>query len=92
MTLFLSNTTCAVLLAPIALSTAARMDLSPYPFLFAVAIGAGMCFAVPFSTPPNAMVMAAGRYKFMHYVKVGLPLQSTMGIVMLIVILLLWPF
>jgi di/tricarboxylate transporter len=91
LTLFLSNTTCAVLLSPIALSTAMRMDLSPYPFLFAVAIGAGMCFAVPFSTPPNAMVMAAGRYKFMHYVKVGLPLQIMIGIVMLIAIPLLWP-
>lgn len=92
MTLFLSNTTCAVLLAPIALSTALQMDLSPYPFLFAVAIGAGMCFAVPFSTPPNAMVMAAGNYKFMHYIKVGLPLQLVIGIAMLLVIPLLWPF
>jgi di/tricarboxylate transporter len=92
MTLFLSNTTCAVLLAPIALSAAMQMDLSPYPFLFAVAIGAGMCFAVPFSTPPNAMVMAAGRYKFMHYVKVGLPLQLIMGIVMIFAIPLFWPF
>ena len=92
MTLFLSNTTCAVLLAPIALSTALQMNLNPYPFLFAVAIGAGMCFAVPFSTPPNAMVMAAGSYKFMHYIKVGLPLQLIIGIVMLLVIPLLWPF
>ncbi|PZD96647.1 SLC13 family permease [Paenibacillus sambharensis] len=92
MTLFLSNTTCAVLLAPIALSTAVRMELSPYPFLFAVAIGAGMCFAVPFSTPPNAMVMAAGRYKFMHYLKVGLPLQLIIGIVMVMAIPLFWPF
>ena len=92
LTLFLSNTTCAVLLAPIALLAAARMDLSPYPFLFAVAIGAGMCFAVPFSTPPNAMVMSAGGYKFMHYVKVGLPLQLLVGIVMMVVIPLLWPF
>lgn len=92
MTLFLSNTTCAVLLAPIALSAAVQMDVSPYPFLFAVAIGAGMCFAVPFSTPPNAMVMSAGRYKFMHYVKVGLPLQLVMGLIMLIAIPVIWPF
>lgn len=92
LTLFLSNTTCAVLLAPIALSAATQMDLSPYPFLFAVAIGAGMCFAVPFSTPPNAMVMAAGGYRFTHYVKVGLPLQLLVGVVMMVVIPLLWPF
>jgi di/tricarboxylate transporter len=92
MTIFLSNTTCAVLLAPIALASAAQLGVSPYPFLFAVAIGASMCFAVPFSTPPNAMVMAAGQYKFMHYIKAGLPLQLIMGVVMVAVIPLIYPF
>lgn len=92
LTLFISNTTCAVLLAPIALSSAIQLGVSPYPFLFAVAIGAGMCFAVPFSTPPNAMVMPAGRYKFIHYVKVGAPLQLLTGIVMVAVLPLFFPF
>lgn len=92
LTIFLSNTTCAVLLAPIALTAAQQLGVSPYPFLFAVAIGAGMCFAVPFSTPPNAMVMAAGQYKFAHYLKAGLPLQLLMGIVMVAVIPLIYPF
>lgn len=56
LTLFISNTATAVLMAPIALSSAAQMGLSPYPFLFAVTLGASMCFATPFSTPPNALV------------------------------------
>ena len=50
-----------------------------------------MCFASPFSTPPNALVMQAGGYTFGDYVKVGLPLQIIMGIVMTIVLPLLFP-
>ena len=85
MTMFISNTATAVLLAPIALQSAVQMDISPVPLLFAVAVGASMCFASPFSTPPNALVMPAGQYTFMDYIKVGLPLQIIMGIVMVLV-------
>ena len=92
LTLFISNTATAVLMAPIALSSAAQMGLSPYPFLFAVTLGASMCFATPFSTPPNALVMQAGRYTFMDYVKVGLPLQVIVGIVMVFALPLLFGF
>lgn len=92
MTMFISNTATAVLLAPIAMQSAAQMGISPVPLLFAVAVGASMCFASPFSTPPNALVMPAGQYKFMDYIKVGLPLQIIMGIVMIFVLPLLFPF
>lgn len=92
MTMFISNTATAVLLAPIALSAAQQLEVNPTPMLFAVSIAASMCFASPFSTPPNALVMTAGKYEFMDYVKVGLPLQVIMGIVMIIVLPLLFPF
>lgn len=92
MTMFISNTATAVLMAPIALTSATELGLSPYPFLFAVTLGASMCFASPFATPPNALVMQAGRYTFMDYVKVGLPLQIIIGIVMIFVLPLLFPF
>lgn len=92
MTMFISNTATAVLLAPIAMSSALAIDVSPVPFLFAVAVAASMCFASPFSTPPNALVMPAGQYSFMDYVKVGLPLQIIMAIVMIFVLPLLFPF
>lgn len=92
MTMFISNTATAVLLAPIALQSAQQIGVSPYPFLFAVTLGASMCFASPFSTPPNALVMPAGQYTFMDYIKVGLPLQIIMGIVMILVLPLLFPF
>lgn len=92
MTMFISNTATAVLMAPIAMSAAQQVGVSPVPFLFAVTLGASLCFASPFSTPPNALVMPAGQYKFSDYVKVGLPLQIILGIVMILVLPLLFPF
>ena len=92
LTMFISNTATAVLVAPIALQSALAINVSPYPFLLAVTVGASMCFASPFSTPPNALVMSAGKYTFMDYVKVGLPLQIVMGIVMVFILPLLFPF
>ncbi len=92
MTMFISNTATAVLMAPIAMSAASQVGVSPYAFLFAVTLGASMCFASPFSTPPNALVMKAGQYQFMDYIKVGLPLQLLIGLVMTFVLPLLFPF
>ncbi|MDR2036319.1 MAG: SLC13 family permease [Bacteroidales bacterium] len=92
LTMFISNTATAVLFAPIAISVAVANGASPYPFLFAVTVAASMCFASPFSTPPNALVMSAGRYTFMDYVKVGLPLQIGLGILMIFVLPLIFPF
>ena len=92
MTIFISNTVTAVLMAPIALQCAMQIGVSPVPFMFAVTVAASMCFASPFSTPPNALVMSAGQYTFMDYVKVGLPLQILMGVVMVFALPLIFPF
>ena len=92
MTIFISNTVTAMLMAPIALQCAEGVGVSPVPFMFAVTVAASMCFASPFSTPPNALVMNAGQYTFNDYLKVGLPLQVIMGVVMVLVLPLLFPF
>ena len=92
MTIFISNTVTAVLMAPIALQCAIGIGVSPVPFLFAVTVAASMCFASPFSTPPNALVMPAGQYTFVDFIKVGLPLQIIMGVVMVLVLPLLFAF
>ena len=92
MTIFISNTVTAVLMAPIALQCAVGIGVNPLSFLFAVTVGASMCFASPFSTPPNALVMPAGQYTFMDYVKVGLPLQIIMGVIMVFVLPMIFPF
>ncbi|HPM09544.1 MAG TPA: SLC13 family permease [Paludibacter sp.] len=92
LTMFISNTAAAILFAPIALQAALSMNVSPYPFLIGVAVAVSMCFASPFSTPPNAMVMSAGKYNFMDYVKVGLPLQFIFLVVMIFVLPIIFPF
>ena len=75
LSMFISNTATAVLFAPIALQAATGLGVDPLPFMIGVTISASMCFMSPISTTPNAMVMSVGRYSFMDYVRVGLPLQ-----------------
>lgn len=89
---FISNSATAILVAPIAWAAAEGMGVNPQPFMMAAAVAASACFATPICTPPNAMVMNAGQYTFMDYVKVGLPLQVIMGIVAILCIPLLFPF
>lgn len=92
LTLFISNTATSVLMAPIAVQSAVAYGVSPLPMLFAVTFGASLCFMSPFSTPPNALVMPAGQYTFMDYVKVGAPLQILLGILMILAIPIFFPF
>lgn len=92
MTLFISNTATAVLLAPIAVQSAMAYGVSPLPMLFAVTFGASLCFASPFSTPPNALVMPAAGYTFTDYLRVGAPLQLILGLLMVFVIPIIFPF
>lgn len=89
---FISNSATAILVAPIAWAAAEQLGVSPTPFMMTAAVAASACFATPICTPPNAMVMNAGHYNFMDYVKVGLPLQIVMGIVAILVIPLFFPF
>lgn len=92
LTLFVSNTATTLLFAPIGIQAAHDMGVSPYPFMFAITVAASMCFASPFSTTSNALVMSAGHYSFSDYIKVGLPLQIVMGIVIITILPLLFPF
>ena len=89
---FISNTATAVLFAPIAMTAAITMDANPYTFMIAVAAASGMAFATPIASPTNSLVMTAGSYKFIDFMKVGIPLQIIMFVVMMIVVPLLFPF
>ncbi|HLU83780.1 MAG TPA: SLC13 family permease [Trueperaceae bacterium] len=91
-TTFLSNTTSAVLLAPIALQVALLAGLSPAPFLVVVAIGASSSFLSPVSSPVSAMVLGPGQYRFTDFVRVGAPLQLVLAVVTLVLVPLLFPF
>lgn len=88
---FVSNTATAVLFAPIAINAAMTMDANPMTFMIAVAAASGMAFATPIASPTNSLVLTAGGYQFMDFVRVGVPLQIIMFIVMMIAIPLLFP-
>lgn len=88
--LFISNTATAVLMAPIALSVAKHLGASPLPFAMTVALAASAAFMTPVSSPVNTLVMGPGNYRFMHFVKVGVPF--TVLVLVLTVLLVPWLF
>lgn len=88
----ISNTATAVLFAPLAVSLATALQVSPDPLVVAVAIAASLAFMTPFGSPTNAMVFGIGGYRFFDFVKVGLPLQVVTAVIAIFTILLLFPF
>ena len=88
--LFISNTATAVLMAPVAIATAQALDMSPMPFAITVAVAASAAFMTPVSSPVNTLVLAPGGYRFIDFVRVGVPL--TLLVMMTSVILIPWLF
>jgi di/tricarboxylate transporter len=88
----INNSATAVLMAPIAILAAGSLNLSPEPFMIVVAISASTAFLTPIGTTTNAMVMTAGGYKFINYLKVGAPLLLMFFIITLILVPIIWPF
>jgi di/tricarboxylate transporter len=90
--LFLSNTAAAVLVAPIAITAAAKLGVSPYPFAIAVLIAASAAFVTPVSTPVVTLVVEPGRYRFMDFVKTGVPLLLLTYVATLLIAPLIFPY
>lgn len=88
----INNSATAVLMAPIVIIAANTLNISAAPFMIVVAISASTAFLTPVGTTTNAMVMTAGGYKFMDYLKVGAPLLLLFLITTLILVPLIWPF
>ncbi len=89
---FMPNPAVAVLLAPIALSAASNLGISPYPLMMAVAVSSSAVFLSPVGHPANLLVMGPGGYRFSDYFKVGLPLTVIVWLVVVFVMPLFWPF
>ncbi len=89
--LFLSNTATAVLMAPIAITAAQEIGVSPYPFAMTVAVAASAAFATPVSSPVNTLVLVPGGYRFNDFVRVGLPLLLLVMALTLLVVPLFLP-
>lgn len=92
LTQFMSNTAAAALLCPIGISIANKMGCSPYPVLMAIAIAASCAFTTPVATPPNTLVMGPGKFKFVDYIKIGVPLVLLSLIICVLIIPMVWPF
>jgi len=91
LSLFLSNTASAVLIAPVAIQSALAMDVSPYTFAVVVLVGASAAFASPVASPVVTLVVEPGRYRFVDFMKVGAPLMLLTYIATLIVTPILFP-
>ena len=92
LTQFMSNTASAALLCPIGLAIAKQLGADPKAVVMALAVAASCAFATPVGTPPNTLVLGPGNYKFIDYVKCGIPLVIVSFIVSIIVIPMVWPF
>jgi di/tricarboxylate transporter len=86
--LFISNTATAVLMAPIALTVADRLEASPYPFAMIVALAASSAFMTPVSSPVNTLVVTPGGYRFGDFVRVGVPF--TLVVMLVSVLMVPW--
>lgn len=92
MTQFMSNTASCALLAPIGIAIAKGMGADPHAVLMAIGVAASCAFGTPVGTPPNTLVLGPGQYKFMDYVKAGVPLIVVCFIVSILIIPMVWPF
>ncbi len=92
MTNFMSNTATTALMAPICLSIAQGMGADPRAVLMACVIGGSCAYATPIGMPANTMVVGAGGYKFIDYVKAGMPLIVIATVISMIVLPIAFPF
>ncbi len=88
----ISNNAAAVLMFPFCVQTALQMEVSPRPFLIALVFSASACFATPIGYQTHMMVYGAGGYRFMDFVRVGLPLDLLLAVVATALIPVFWSF
>ncbi|MCL2914161.1 SLC13 family permease [Shewanella corallii] len=92
LTEMITNNAAAIIMFPVALSTASSLDTNVAPFAVAVMVAASASFITPTGYQTNLMVMGPGGYKYLDYVKLGLPLSTLVAIVSLTLIPMVWGF
>ena len=91
-TQFITNNAAAVLVLPFALTAATVLHVSPLPFIIATMFAASASFATPFGYQTNLMVYGAGGYKFSDFFRIGLPMNVAVGVLVIVLTPLFFPF
>jgi di/tricarboxylate transporter len=91
LTELVSNNAVAVVVTPIAIGLGAAMGVDPRPLVVAVMVAASASFATPIGYQTNMLVYGPGGYKFTDFLRVGIPLNLTTGLIASAVIPLIWP-
>jgi di/tricarboxylate transporter len=90
-TTIIPTSALVVLMSPIAIQSAVELEFSPYTAMMAIAVAASASFTSPISHPANVLVMGPGGYRFVDYIKVGLPLAFVVFITAMIFLPIFWP-
>lgn len=90
-TMIIPTAALVVLMSPIVLSAMSDMGLAPQTAMMAVAMAASASFTSPISHPANILVMGPGGYRFIDYLKVGVPLTIVVFIAVMVLLPILWP-
>ncbi|AZU03256.1 TrkA-like [Glycocaulis alkaliphilus] len=86
-----TNNAVAIVITPVAAALALAAGLDPRPFVVAVMFAASASFATPIGYQTNTLVYGPGHYRFMDFVKIGVPLNVVMLIVAVVMIPMIWP-
>lgn len=92
LTEILTNNAAAVLIFPFAMSVSANLDVHYMPFVMTALFAASASFSTPIGYQTNLMVYAAGGYKFRDFLKIGLPLNLLVAIIIILLVPIIWPF
>jgi di/tricarboxylate transporter len=90
-TMIIPTAALVVLMSPIVLSAMSDMGVQPETAMMAVAMAASASFTSPISHPANILVMGPGGYRFVDYLKVGVPLTIVVFITVMVLLPIIWP-
>lgn len=88
---FMSNSGTVPLLAPIALSLAAKLNLNPMALMAAITFGSTAAFAMPIGYQTSLMIYGPGGYRFKDFMRMGLALDAILAVLALLLIPIFWP-
>jgi di/tricarboxylate transporter len=91
LTELVSNNAVAVVVTPIAIALAAQLGVDPRPLVVAVMVAASASFATPIGYQTNTLVYGPGGYAFTDFLKIGVPLNISIGLITSLIIPYLWP-